>query len=75
MIVTKIIINTDVDECSLGMNQCQQMCVNLNGSYSCECNEGYAVVPGRYYACEGNIHFLSQMNFIPPIFAPCIRYQ
>ncbi|KAK7092483.1 hypothetical protein V1264_008221 [Littorina saxatilis] len=28
----------DIDECSLGSDNCQQKCVNVVGSYNCECN-------------------------------------
>ena len=31
----------DVDECSSGYSDCDQRCVNTEGSYSCECEEGF----------------------------------
>ena len=34
---------SDIDECSTGDNECEQMCVNNHGSYSCECGDGYAL--------------------------------
>ena len=43
----------DIDECSLQLDECEQVCINLDGSHTCECNEGYAIVSNRYYACEG----------------------
>ena len=43
----------DIDECSLQLDECEQVCVNLDGSYTCECYEGYAIVSNRYYTCEG----------------------
>ena len=55
-------IMSDIDECALEMDQCEQVCVNLNGSYSCECNEGYEVVSGRYYACEGKLSHYMHTN-------------
>ena len=34
---------TDVDECSTSVNDCEQLCVNTNGSYHCDCGEGFAL--------------------------------
>ena len=33
----------DIDECSTNIHGCQQVCVNTEGSYSCECRDGYAL--------------------------------
>lgn len=34
----------DIDEC-LDPDTCSQLCVNLEGSYKCECDEGYQMDP------------------------------
>ena len=35
-------INADINECSSSsLNNCQQLCVNTVGSYSCQCRPGY----------------------------------
>ena len=34
---------TDVDECFLGTDTCQESCLNNPGSYRCHCREGYTV--------------------------------
>lgn len=36
----------DVDECELGIHDCQpsQQCVNMVGTYSCQCPEGYSKI-------------------------------
>ena len=33
----------DIDECSVGTHDCQQICNNVadGGGYSCDCNTGY----------------------------------
>ena len=33
----------DLDECALGLNDCDTFatCINTNGSFSCECNQGF----------------------------------
>ena len=33
----------DIDECSTSVHGCQQVCTNTEGSYSCECRDGYAL--------------------------------
>ena len=54
-------IITDINECALELDQCEQVCVNLNGSYTCECSDGYQTVTGRYYACEGVLYSIIYM--------------
>ena len=34
---------TDVNECSEGTDQCNQICTNTVGSYKCSCNAGYVL--------------------------------
>ena len=33
--------DTDTDECSEGMSNCSQVCINTDGSFTCGCNDGY----------------------------------
>ena len=33
--------DTDIDECSEGIANCSQVCTNTDGSFTCECNDGY----------------------------------
>ena len=44
---------SDNDECS-GLNNCDQNanCTNTDGSYTCECNEGYA---GDGFECSSKL--------------------
>lgn len=44
-------INLDINECDLGMYNCEQHCVNNNGSYHCKCNDGYLISNG--FLCKG----------------------
>ena len=32
---------SDIDECTLNIDDCDQSCVNDIGSYHCECYDGY----------------------------------
>ena len=60
------LISADVDECSLGTHNCQQLCINTNGSHRCDCEEGYALnsdgrtcrisCGGNYTASNGSFH-------------------
>ena len=38
---------TDIDECTLGISGCDQICINTPGSYHCECNTGYTLHGGQ----------------------------
>ena len=31
----------DIDECKAVPSPCEQICINTNGTYSCDCNPGY----------------------------------
>ena len=35
------IISSDIDECSEGSHDCEQECVNSQGSFTCSCHDGY----------------------------------
>ena len=43
---------TDIDECAR-VNDCQQLCTDTDGSFSCGCEIGYALDPNGY-TCAGN---------------------
>ena len=32
---------SDVNECRSGSNDCEELCVNTEGSYECDCSVGY----------------------------------
>ena len=37
---------TDVDECGDNTHNCEHICVNVDGSYTCQCRNGYTLVNG-----------------------------
>ena len=34
-------VYSDIDECALGIHECDQVCRDSPGSYACGCNAGY----------------------------------
>ena len=42
----------DIDECTLGTDNCQQMCSNTGGSFSCDCFDGYTLADDQT-SCTG----------------------
>ena len=39
---------SDTDECATGDNNCEQVCINLSGTYECDCNDGYELLANGY---------------------------
>ena len=42
----------DIDECLISNGGCSDSCVNMNGSYHCECNSGYHLIDDQHN-CTG----------------------
>lgn len=41
----------DINECALGSHECQQLCVNHEGSHSCRCYPGFRLMSGSESEC------------------------
>ena len=41
----------DIDECASNTSQCEHLCINTEGSYRCDCTDGYQIVGTTQ--CEG----------------------
>ena len=39
--------HTDINECSLGTHNCEQLCTNTPGSFTCSCRSGYTLNSDR----------------------------
>ena len=37
------LFSTDIDECSQGEDNCDQLCTNTDGSFACGCSPGYTL--------------------------------
>ena len=51
-----VVLPTDADECSTNADSCEQLCINTEGSYLCDCEESFALnSDGRTcrVSCEG----------------------
>ncbi|XP_028649680.1 neurogenic locus protein delta-like [Erpetoichthys calabaricus] len=54
--------NQDINECLDNNGQCQQICINVPGSYMCECNNGYVPSPTNQWSCTENINQVSYVT-------------
>lgn len=45
------IVFSDIDECELDRDLCDQICENTDGSYFCTCMDGYQLVEDSQ--CQG----------------------
>ena len=43
---------SDIDECATNNGECDQVCVNNEGSFECQCNDGYELENDNT-ACKG----------------------
>ena len=50
-------ISTDINECDNFNGDCDQICTNFAGSYTCSCQEGY-VLNLDHQNCTGILHKL-----------------
>ena len=44
---------SDIDECREGLDECEQICHNVPGSFECMCRHGYYLAPNKK-DCFGN---------------------
>ena len=56
-------LHADVDECQLEIYDCQQVCTNNDGSFTCSCRAGYELAADGI-TCNGIISNNGQDNNI-----------
>jgi len=54
---------TDVDECSYE-HPCSQDCMNILGSFKCECYEGYELAKNSTTECIGMLMFYFNLRYL-----------
>ena len=47
-----LINHADISECSVNNGYCEHECMEMPGSYSCNCEEGYRLAVDNH-SCEG----------------------
>ena len=52
---------TDINECTMNLTLCGQICNNTIGSYECKCEDGYKLMPGTKQ-CTGTVSYYSIMS-------------
>ena len=56
-----IVVQTDINECE-EVNDCQQICLNMKGNYTCSCNKGFRLADDGT-TCTGKITAHYKHNF------------
>jgi len=44
----------DIDNCMTNNGGCEQVCINTEGAYACECRQGYTLTTDLH-TCQGRI--------------------
>lgn len=47
-----------IDVCAPGTHDCEQVCVSNEGSYTCDCYEGFTLNPDEKTCSSNNLIFL-----------------
>ena len=63
-------VDADVDECAIGRDLCDQVCINTVGSYSCACNDGYELAANKR-KCRGQLQYMYYL--LPSICLLCVH--
>ena len=51
----------DTNECAMSNGGCQHQCKNTNGSYMCQCSEGF-FLDGNARTCSGKFYFKTKKH-------------
>ena len=71
---------SDIDECLAGTDNCNQVCTNTDGSFTCSCNDGYelqsnghsCVCGGTLTAASGSFQTPGWPNSYPQEYFQCV---
>ena len=53
-----------MDECQNSTNNCDQHCININGSYKCACDSGFTLSEDGYSCLGKFLHGLMYVCFV-----------
>ena len=56
-----ISVYTDIDECAVQSDNCQQDCINTDGSFNCSCRPGFELNPDDT-TCNGNYEYQQNLS-------------
>lgn len=56
------IIFLDMDECEMDNGKCQHLCYNSDGSYSCDCEDGFYLDMTNNQSCISKLYHYLQHN-------------
>ena len=56
-------IPADIDECEEGTSGCEQICMNTDGSFICDCDPGYTLNPDDM-TCSGDYHVICHVTYV-----------
>ena len=62
MIQLSYLVHSDIDECSINGNLCDQVCNNTKGSFECSCMSGFILVDDGRTCVEVNECLLNTDN-------------
>ena len=57
-----LLIDLDINECNEKKGRCSHTCINLQGSYRCQCRAGYKLASDKK-TCVGKYIVLSRKGF------------
>lgn len=58
-----ISIVSDIDECAMNYDSCEQNCHNTNGSYYCSCITGYRLSIDEFN-CDGKMIDVLMISYV-----------
>ena len=65
-------MHLDINECEISNGGCQHQCININGSYTCQCNEGF-LLNSNGKTCTGKFWIESSLICLSLIKKNCCK--
>ena len=65
-------MHLDINECEKSNGGCQHQCININGSYTCQCNGGF-ILNSNGKTCTGKFWIESSLKYLLLISRNCSK--